>query len=521
MNFDLNSKKAFKAAIMAYLLACGILSNDDIDAICKYNNVKLSDKEKKSALKDEDLYFDGKFYSRYNLKELNELLVLRNDYKIRLLTIDDIMDYMIYIGTLFDELDIIIEPQVAEYVFILAATLRLFDDIYFEDELIKDKDRLSYLEHAGVKKKDINKIIKVFNKYGDKLRYWSAYGRNNGDLGFDGIIEDTLLNKKPKEETLINCLKSLDEDGYNNVYYTYLGEAKSVEDLKNTIIETMKESVKHFTVDEYNRFMNCNHQEITYEFSDNDFMQGFVFAYDDNGIIKTLVPKEVKDILKSVDVNELEDYDKLDLKEQGFDNLKDAFDYYIRDIIIGYFEMNGVIEKSVLQKLLKNNHGIDLDFEAMDDTIKPIGEHVIHKNYYSIVNDDYLAKELLEKKKIRGDYRKLTPELLTTINNYLDEINKVCNGNDELEFNINILTRLGGINKEIMAEIKDEFSLSKTVSNKINDIVKKYKNIIPLWISNGYCQESNNSTIKKDKKIGRNEPCPCGSGKKYKKCCGR
>jgi len=28
-----------------------------------------------------------------------------------------------------------------------------------------------------------------------------------------------------------------------------------------------------------------------------------------------------------------------------------------------------------------------------------------------------------------------------------------------------------------------------------------------------------NTTIVKDKKIGRNEPCPCGSGKKYKKCC--
>ncbi|MBD3219027.1 MAG: preprotein translocase subunit SecA, partial [candidate division Zixibacteria bacterium] len=26
---------------------------------------------------------------------------------------------------------------------------------------------------------------------------------------------------------------------------------------------------------------------------------------------------------------------------------------------------------------------------------------------------------------------------------------------------------------------------------------------------------------RKDKKIGRNDPCPCGSGKKYKKCCGR
>jgi preprotein translocase subunit SecA len=22
-------------------------------------------------------------------------------------------------------------------------------------------------------------------------------------------------------------------------------------------------------------------------------------------------------------------------------------------------------------------------------------------------------------------------------------------------------------------------------------------------------------------KVGRNEPCPCGSGKKYKNCCGR
>ncbi|MBW2490541.1 MAG: SEC-C domain-containing protein [Deltaproteobacteria bacterium] len=24
-----------------------------------------------------------------------------------------------------------------------------------------------------------------------------------------------------------------------------------------------------------------------------------------------------------------------------------------------------------------------------------------------------------------------------------------------------------------------------------------------------------------EKKIGRNEPCPCGSNKKYKKCCGQ
>ena len=28
------------------------------------------------------------------------------------------------------------------------------------------------------------------------------------------------------------------------------------------------------------------------------------------------------------------------------------------------------------------------------------------------------------------------------------------------------------------------------------------------------------TTVRKGKKIGPNDPCPCGSGKKYKKCCG-
>ena len=27
--------------------------------------------------------------------------------------------------------------------------------------------------------------------------------------------------------------------------------------------------------------------------------------------------------------------------------------------------------------------------------------------------------------------------------------------------------------------------------------------------------------VRKTEKVGRNDPCPCGSGKKYKKCCGR
>ena len=31
----------------------------------------------------------------------------------------------------------------------------------------------------------------------------------------------------------------------------------------------------------------------------------------------------------------------------------------------------------------------------------------------------------------------------------------------------------------------------------------------------------NSKTVRNTNKVGRNDPCPCGSGKKYKKCCGK
>lgn len=36
-----------------------------------------------------------------------------------------------------------------------------------------------------------------------------------------------------------------------------------------------------------------------------------------------------------------------------------------------------------------------------------------------------------------------------------------------------------------------------------------------------YKASRSSGTVVKGEKIGRNDPCPCGSGKKYKKCCGR
>ena len=36
-----------------------------------------------------------------------------------------------------------------------------------------------------------------------------------------------------------------------------------------------------------------------------------------------------------------------------------------------------------------------------------------------------------------------------------------------------------------------------------------------------YKEQKLSKTVVKGQKIGRNDPCPCCSGKKYKKCCGR
>ncbi|HSP34764.1 MAG TPA: SEC-C metal-binding domain-containing protein, partial [Thermoanaerobaculia bacterium] len=40
----------------------------------------------------------------------------------------------------------------------------------------------------------------------------------------------------------------------------------------------------------------------------------------------------------------------------------------------------------------------------------------------------------------------------------------------------------------------------------------------PMFFSGG--QSSPQTVKRKEEKVGRNDPCPCGSGKKYKKCHG-
>jgi SEC-C motif domain protein len=40
------------------------------------------------------------------------------------------------------------------------------------------------------------------------------------------------------------------------------------------------------------------------------------------------------------------------------------------------------------------------------------------------------------------------------------------------------------------------------------------------WVYTGQVDEPGQTVRREAPKVGRNDPCPCGSGKKYKKCCG-
>ena len=41
------------------------------------------------------------------------------------------------------------------------------------------------------------------------------------------------------------------------------------------------------------------------------------------------------------------------------------------------------------------------------------------------------------------------------------------------------------------------------------------------FVTNSTGEKANGGAVKSDKTVGRNDPCPCGSGKKYKNCCGK
>ena len=76
----------------------------------------------------------------------------------------------------------------------------------------------------------------------------------------------------------------------------------------------------------------------------------------------------------------------------------------------------------------------------------------------------------------------------------------------------------------IAFDIEFERLYKKMVEYKAEDLysLPQWNDILtPERQKELYMEQKNARTVvRSEAKIGRNDPCPCGSGKKYKKCCG-
>ena len=99
---------------------------------------------------------------------------------------------------------------------------------------------------------------------------------------------------------------------------------------------------------------------------------------------------------------------------------------------------------------------------------------------------------------------------------------------------------LDGINESLKEPNPIETMEKDTVVKLDIDLEKLYYNMVdcnaewlytlPQWDSildadkrkALYKEQKNSGTVRRESpKVGRNDPCPCGSGRKYKQCCGR
>ena len=134
----------------------------------------------------------------------------------------------------------------------------------------------------------------------------------------------------------------------------------------------------------------------------------------------------------------------------------------------------------------------------------------------------------------KGVYEKLLSDPDTEVKGTIRELAE--------KYNMDVMTMVGfldGINDSLKEANPIETMEEDTEVSLAFDKEKLYKNMVdaradwlyelPQWNDiydeetrkRLFLEQRKSGTIRKEKKIGRNDPCPCGSGKKYKKCCGR
>ncbi len=140
-------------------------------------------------------------------------------------------------------------------------------------------------------------------------------------------------------------------------------------------------------------------------------------------------------------------------------------------------------------------------WEEYSATEKRIYEDILenHQKPFNGIFIDLVEKYNTTEVLFMGFLDGINSSLTNTLN--LDEIHKDSQIDLQIDFEKLLFNMLDAKADYLFTLPQWESVLSPEKISEITKIQKRSKTII------------------KDKKIGRNDPCPCGSGKKYKKCC--
>jgi hypothetical protein len=190
----------------------------------------------------------------------------------------------------------------------------------------------------------------------------------------------------------------------------------------------------------------------------------------------------------------------------------DFMDYIYSDAITAINALDESADEDVITAIKNQELG---DWESF-----PILEHLPYSEAYDLAfqrwegeNSDMDSYETFAF-CLRGIGDRRAIEKLQYI--YANENNAVCIGD--------CLECLGKIHEmdvpelpDIVKNRKEQDERQKIREEELSELAKKHKE---KKSSEALDERKNIVPFKRDTpKVGRNEPCPCGSGKKYKKCC--
>ena len=505
-----NELEKLKVYISMYKTLCGIIKEEDIKKITDFYEIKLSDKEVKKAFLEEFEYIDG-YYTVDKQFAHEDYLTIRQNLPIRLLSTYEIAEYslnMVEIMNAFNNQSI--DEELAEK----ALSIEMQFNCFTAD--LDDKTNSKIKNELNISQDIFDKILNIFEEYGYKLRYWTFYGRTLDECETEILFNEIALKRKPKDNDLKTLLSILEDNQKQLIYDYYQYEKTDDSELIEMIVDQFEVESCFLMKEAYDALIN---EQFSYSITEEEYSSGFVFAYLDNGVKKIYVPKEIQEKLKLINPDDL---------DNEADDLLDSFEDELTttDYVMNYISINGIIAKDKLKEMIYENHNIELSLDEIDEITKNFDVYTIDDKYYSLISDKFDALKLLSLKAKQDDYKVLDMNIHYFEKDVLDAIDDFVNDNwhdedlkEEIAAFIWESAKFGTLNKDAIKFFAEDINLCKKDINIIEDFVKEFKNDVAIWTLNGYSYNDKKQTNKK--KVGRNEPCPCGSGKKYKQCHGK